>query len=65
MNQKWDNCAKDFQRLKGIFNFNFLGKMLIFSNQTNKKGHNCGIMCNESSIEIGEPKETLNISNRS
>jgi hypothetical protein len=30
-----------------------------------KKGHSHGIVCNESPIEIVEPKKTLNIPNRS
>ncbi len=66
MNKKWGSREGGLQRLiKGIFNFNSLGKRLILLSQMSKRGHDHGIMCNESLIEIGEPKETLNILNRS
>jgi len=29
MNKKWGNYERSFQKLKGIFNFNSLGKRLI------------------------------------
>jgi hypothetical protein len=64
MNQKWGNCERSLQRLKGIFNFNSLGKRLILPSQMSKNGHYCGIICNESPIKDGEPKKTLNILNR-
>jgi len=31
----------------------------------NKRGHNCGIVCNEMLVKISKPKKTLNIMNRS
>jgi hypothetical protein len=65
MNKKWGSREGSLQRLKGTFSFNSLRKMLILLNHNSKKGHDHGIMCNESLIKIGEPKETLNISNRS
>jgi len=64
MNQKWGSHERGFQRLKDIFNFNSLGKRLIFPSQMSKKGHDLGIVCNESLIKIGESKETLNILNK-
>jgi len=65
MNQKWGSREGGLQILKGIFNFNSLGKMLILPSQMSKRGDYCGIMCNESSIKIGKPKKMLNISKRS
>jgi hypothetical protein len=64
-NQKWGSREENLQKSKGIFNFNFPGKRLILFYQMNKRGHHCGIMCNESPIEVGKLKETLNISNTS
>jgi hypothetical protein len=65
MNQKWGSREGGLQRLKGIFNFNLLGKMLILPSQMSKRGDYRGIMCNESSIKIGKAKKMLNISKRS
>jgi hypothetical protein len=65
MNKKWGNREGELQKLKGIFSFNSLRKMLILPSKMNKRGHYREIMCNELPIEIGEPKKTLNISNRS
>ncbi len=65
MHQKWGSCERGFQRLKGIFSFNSLGKRLILLSQMNKRGHYHGIVCNESLIEVSKPKKALNILNRS
>jgi hypothetical protein len=51
--------------LEGVFSFNSLGKRLILSSQTNKRGHYCRIVGNEMSIEVLESKKTLNIMNQS
>jgi len=61
MNKKCGNCEGELQKLKGIFNFNSLKKMLIIPSKMNKRGHHLEIMCNELPIEIGKPKKTLNI----
>jgi hypothetical protein len=65
MNQKWGSHERGFQRLKDIFSFKSPEKRLILLSQTSKRGHYCGIMCNELLIKVGKPKETLNIPNRS
>jgi len=65
MNQKWGSCERSLQRLKGIFSFNSLGKRMILPSQTSKRGHYHGIVCNDSLIEVGKPKKTLNITNKS
>ncbi len=65
MNRNWNSREKGLQRLERILNFNSPWKRLILANQTSKRGHDRGIVCNESLIEISKPKETLNISNKS
>ncbi len=65
MNQEWGSCERNFQKLKGIINFNSPRKRLIFLSQLNKRGHYWKIVGNVMLIKVGKSKKTLDILNKS